>query len=94
MLLLLLLLLLIIVVICIIRLIQYYDLIVDILYVLDAYSKNLQNMTSGYLTTDNPEVLMFHKNNMEHYRIIIDIINSVTFFKKKEREKLPLPDME
>jgi hypothetical protein len=79
------------------RLLQFDEIFSGILPVLTDYSVDLARMTKGDLLLDNPEVLKFHKRNMNalaNIEMITKEITEVAPPRPKRDTKLPAPDVE
>ena len=78
------------------RLLQFDDMLQRTWGVLAEYSVDLTDMAKGDLLLDSPEVIKFHKRNMNAlYQIstIADEIGQVTPPRAKRDTKLPAPDV-
>lgn len=81
------------------RLMQYDDILQEILPILEDYGADLTEMSSGNLTgalVDHPEILAFHKRNIAARHAVESIVDSVTRMtpERKKTPVLPRPDME
>jgi len=79
------------------RLLEFDDIWSGILPVLVDYAVDLRQMSSGDLLLDNPEVVKFHKRNLNALATIESIAQQVAEIKPlppKRDTNLPRPDVE
>lgn len=75
------------------RLLQFDDIWERVLPVLFEYAEDLRKMVSADLLLDNPEVIRFHKRNMQALADI-DAITESTRERVRRSKRLPRPDVE
>lgn len=80
------------------RLLQFDELFQRTWVVLSDYAIDLTDLTKGDLLLDNPEVIKFHKRNMNALAEISSIMGEITDttsvkLKRREEKKLPAPDV-
>lgn len=76
------------------RLLQYDDLVDAISEPMMSYAADLKRMSSGDLLIDNPEVLAFHRRNLEMLSEIESVTWSVTNGRRVRTPKSNPPSVE